>query len=188
MNSPNIYCRWPPVYCMADLGTTIKESVNSQEIFSYFYSNPLSEEPHICQGDIVELETAFPYIDEAGDVAILEDDFKFWIVLGNTCDFARDVDSVKYTHLSPVIPIDKSCPKDLVYNLKHYQSYKKFYIPEWKKEELAGYLVDFSMMCSVHKEVFTRSTNLVTRLGFRSWVLLHSCLVRYLARDDGRHE
>lgn len=188
MNSPSIFCRWPPVYSLADLGTTIKESINSQEIFSYFYTTPLSEEPDFCQGDVVELETSFPYIDEAGDVAILEDDLKFWLVLGNTCDFAREINSIRYTHISPVIPIDKSCPADIIDNLKHYQSYKKFYMPEWNHEQLAGYLVDFTMICSVHKEAITRLTNLVTRLDYRSWVLLHSCLVRYLARDDGRHE
>ena len=41
---------------------------------------------------------------------------------------------------------------------------------------------------TVHKSVFPEHARVVARMQYAAWVLLHSCLVRFLARDDGRHE
>ncbi len=187
MNSPGIYCRWPPAYNFEDLGANIKDLLDSQSIFSFFYSNPDSREPDFCQGDIVELETGFPFIDSDGDIAITEG-IKFWLIVGNTCDLSRDIAEVEYTEVIPLDYIPDALPKGDLTNLKHYRAYRRFYIPDWEDLMGNGYLADFTMICCTQKEVLTKVANRVARLDYRSWVLLHACLVRYLARDDGRHD
>ena len=188
MTSVGITCRWPPVYNFEDLGATIKEALENQEIFTYFYSRPGSREPDFCQGDIINLETAFPFIEGNGNVVVTEDEFVYWLIAGNSCDISRDIGEVSYTSLVPLISVPDSCGGSLISDLKHYKAYRKFYIPDWNNPCERGYLADFTRMCSVHKDIFSGTATLAARMDYRSWVLLHACLVRYLARDDGRHD
>jgi hypothetical protein len=44
-------------------------------------------------------------------------------------------------------------------------------------------------MVTIEKAAFRDDcARVVARLQFPAWALLHACIVRYLARDDGRFE
>jgi hypothetical protein len=54
-------------------------------------------------------------------------------------------------------------------------------------EEPKHFLVDFMQIVTIEKAAFRDDcARVVARLQFPAWALLHACLVRCLARDDGR--
>lgn len=172
--------RWPPVYDFHSLQEQVKELVERglEEDFYKKYPN-LSE---IFQGDIFHLDSMFPYIDENGD--IVADNSDKWLVLGNTCDITRED-----IHLTNIIPLEelKDEDSDIISHLKRFQSYKKIYFPDPTKET-QGYLADFTKVCSIEKKFLIENANKISELEFHSWVLFHSCIIRYFARDDGRND
>lgn len=174
--------RWPPVYDFDDLQGTIKSLIDTQELFSNFYDiHP--EDVKYCQGDILHFETPAPVFDENGNVAVI-DEFSYWMIIGNTCDLQRDLNGLTWTQVVPLVNISDS--SQLLSNAKQYKPYRTFYLPPWDDTVEDGYVADFTMPATIHKSALENLIIHGARLTKISWVLLHSCLVRFLARDDGR--
>jgi hypothetical protein len=187
MNAPE---KWPPVYDFETLAGQIKELVSNYRIFDVFFQNDIVVNAPLCQGDIVHFKSPFPIIDAEGDISTIDEEFSNWIIIGNTCDLTREIQDIEFSHLSPLIELRQDEPESILIGLKAYSSYKKFYIPSWNEKTHPGYFLDFTHMCSTHKSCLFNANlvNLSARMGRLSWLLFHSCIVRYLARDDGRHE
>lgn len=193
MNTSENIGRWPPVYDFAELGQQIKNLINDGSIFSQFYhSNTI--EPNLCQGDIISLKQTPIYIDKDGDVAEIDEEYSHWIILGNTCDLSRELSTdssssiPQLTHISPLIPIPKDTPSNVLDSLKKYKLFKKVLIPKWKADDDNDYYLDLTIIIPIEKQCLSLHSTVTARLKFETWLLLHSCLVRYLARDDGRHD
>lgn len=192
MNISENLGRWPPIYDFEELGQQIKELINDGSIFHRFYTSKISE-PELCQGDIVTLKNDPVYIDKDGDIAVIDEEFDYWLIIGNTCDLARDLSidsSLRFphlTHISPLIQIPHDIPSQILANLKKYKLFKKVFIPKWGNE-VNDYYLDLTIIVSIEKQCLVNHSSTAARLNFKTWLLLHSCLVRYLARDDGRHD
>lgn len=180
--------RWPPVYDFKELGKQIKKLVADGSIFNQFYHLKVDTN-EFFQGDVLLLDNNPFYIDKEGDISLLEGEFKHWLILGNTCDLARDSSGTipHLTHITPIIPIREDIPANLLSDLKKYKLYKKLYLPDWNGG-LVHYYIDLTLINSVEKTYLVNHAQIAARLHFKTWLLLHSCLVRYLARDDGRHD
>lgn len=180
--------RWPPVYDFEDLKSQIKELQERDELCKQYYV--FAPQPTYCQGDIISFEAEFPFITDGGDIAIDEEPHKYWLIIGNTCDLARDVGSEPYSNVIPLQEIDPSIPESTLDSLKKYVPYKKHFIPTWNEELTPiGFIADFTKICTIEKKVLISDTSIKQKeMSQLSWFLLHSCLVRYLARDDGRHD
>lgn len=187
MSDSTLQCRWPPVYDFEELGSQINKLVSREEIFDVFFLSQLSDEI-LCQGDILKFPGQFPFVDQDGNIQILEEEYDYWIILGNTCDLQRDLDPPSFTHIVPLVPLVKEDPESTISGLRSYDSWKRFYIPNWDSIGELGFYINFTCICSIDKKCLSKNTELSARLTRTSWVLLHSCLVRYLARDDGRHD
>jgi hypothetical protein len=184
--------RWPPVYDFEELGKQINDLISSGTLFSRFYELRIPENT-FYQGDIVSLNSSPVYIDKDGDIGEIDENFTYWLILGNTCDLARENNicnegqSPHLTQVTPLIPIESDLPMDILSNLKKYKLFKRMYIPGWQKST-CDYYLDFTLINSIEKNCLIKNAPVVARLHLKSWVLLHSCLVRYLARDDGRND
>lgn len=181
--------RWPPIYDFDDLARQVKLLAGSEAIEYNFYSNEQiggRRSPLICQGDIVDLGSKIPYIDETGSPRVEISDDKFWLVTGNTCDFTRTIEEARYTQVVPTVnlgPTSDLCPQTLQ-DLRSYNQFRSFYLPPIQSSGDA-FVADFLRPVSVDKRALKPSM-ILARLSYMSWVLLHCCLVRFLARDDGR--
>lgn len=184
--------RWPPIYDFEQLGQQIKDLISDGSIFCQFFVHTI-DETSLFQGDIVSLKNYPIYIDRDGDIAVIDEEFDYWVILGNTCDLSRNMTSGResvfphLTHVSPLMPIPNDIPTDILNNLKKYKLYKRVFIPKWG-DEGNDFYIDLTIMNSIEKQCLINRSNVMARLNFKTWVLLHSCLVRYLARDDGRHD
>lgn len=180
--------RWPPVYDADDLQRVIIE-LATERIFDSFYW-PVRDDPVVCQGDVVELTAEVPYIDASG-VAVASAEALRWLVIGNTCDFARAEADVAWTQLVPLVDIGLGqdvTPSDMG-ALRRYRYSRRFYVPPWPElGEDRHHFADFLRPVAAEKGAFGRAAKVVSRMSFKAWVLLHSCLVRFLARDDGRFD
>lgn len=172
--------RWPPVYDFDSLKEEIKLLVDRGLEEGFYNESPDLDD--FFQGDIFELTMDFPYIDENGDIAAIESDQ--WLILGNTCDITRD--DLPYTNIIPLDELD-NVPADIIEKLKLFQNYKKIFFPNISSEK-SGYVADFTKICSVEKTLLLKEAKKISELKYPSWVLFHSCIVRYFARDDGRHD
>jgi hypothetical protein len=175
---------WPPTYDAEDLANQIRELVKTQFIFKGFYRE-ISLDVDFCQGDVVRLPVPMPILDEDGDLAIL-DTYDYWVILGNTCDLARDLADCPYTNISPLALIQDDIPPDVLRGLKTYKMSRRFYVPSWDGHVKTGYALDLTLVASVDKACLRSNSQRIARMGMHSWLLLHSCLVRFLARDDRR--
>ena len=69
-----------------------------------------------------------------------------------------------------------------------------FYVPAWSGAVADQfYAADFLRPVPVDKEAFAQESGgqravVVARLSRVAWILLNACLVRFLARDDGRYD
>ena len=192
MNSLQNINRWPPIYDFEELGQQINKLINDESIFDQFYELQILN-TEFYQGDIINFSGNPIYIDKDGDVAIIDEDYDFWIILGNTCDLSRSIapsHSTTFphlTHISPLIPLPLDTPPDIVGNFKKYKLYKRIFIPNWGDAH-HDYYIDLTMINSVERQCLIDKSKVVARLKYETWILLHSCLVRYLARDDGRND
>ncbi len=132
--------RWPPVYDAKELAQQIRDLAGASDMESRFYTN--SPDMILCQGDIFGLETAIPVIDEDGEAAAI-DDCKYWMAIGNTCDFSRAKSDVEWTQLVPIL--DLGAESDIssaeLQKLRSYQPFRTFYVPTWREEVSARILV-----------------------------------------------
>lgn len=192
MNSLQNSNRWPPIYDFEELGQQINKLIKDESIFSQFYELQISN-TELCQGDIIGFNGNPIYIDKDGDVSIIDEDYNFWIILGNTCDLSRTIAQSSntafphLTHISPLIPIPTNTPPDIVGNFKKYKFYKRIFVPSWVTSQ-HDYYIDLTMINSIEKQCLVDKSKVAARLKYETWILLHSCLVRYLARDDGRND
>jgi len=177
---------WPPAYDAEELANQIRTLVKDQRIFKSFYQE-IALDIALCQGDIVEFNSVMPVIDEEGGLAVL-DDYHYWMILGNTCDLSRDVDDCRYTHICPLAPIEDDMPEDVLVNLKNYRMSRRIYVPDWSGIDKAGFTLDLTLVTSIDKGCLHSNTRRAARMGMYAWLLLHSCLVRFLARDDRRFD
>lgn len=192
MNISENVGRWPPIYDFEELGQQIRTLVKDGSIFYQFF-DPNIYNKDFFQGDIVSLKTDPIYIDKDGDISIIDESVNYWIILGNTCDLSRELTSNDHsvlphlTHISPLFTIPKDIPLSILNDMKQYKFYKKVFIPRWCADE-NDYYIDLTIMNSIEKQYLINHSNITARLNFKTWLLLHSCLVRYLARDDGRND
>lgn len=181
--------RWPPVYDADELASTIKDLLASCRLETSFYT-PTRGQAEICQGDIVALPADVPVIDEDGLPSMYEAKPPFWLVIGNTCDFARPVSTVAWTQMVPIFDVAQwdTLPPPKVEAIKRYELYRQFYVPPWDNDTSSTCLLaELPMPVTVHKVALAQHARVCARMSVHGWVLLHACLVRFLARDDGRH-
>lgn len=183
----NAQCgRWPPVYDFEGLAEQIRSLVESELIFGEFYDRTPADPPP-CQGDVVGLASPVPYVDSEGDVSLREDNEPAWLVVGNTCDIARKGDAADYCAMAPLFRITPVEPLEVRSAMRRYSVYRRFYLPDWQNDREPGYYADLTLICPIEKRLITAHDCVLARMLQKSWLLLHSCLVRFLARDDGRH-
>ncbi len=194
MNVSENVGRWPPIYDFEELGRQIKSLIDDGSIFYQFFAPYINKnEKAFFQGDIISLKNNPVYIDGDGDVSIIDDEYNYWVILGNTCDLSRSIpineaSSIpQLTQVSPLIPVPHDTPGNVLYNFKKYKFFKRVFIPRWDNEEKDFY-IDLTIINSIERQCLINHSEVLARLNFKTWLLLHSCLVRYIARDDGRND
>lgn len=176
---------WPTVYDFHELQKQISEIARSHYSKGFY---TLFEKPELCQGDIVYIEKKFLYIDKDGNYAA-EEYTNYWIIVGNTCDIARSIEDIAFTNIIPILKFDEDVPSRILSGIKNFQNYKSMYIPNFN-EDSNNYYVDFTKIMTISKEYLLKDVNAIKKkeLTYASWILFHSCLLRYLVRDDGRND
>lgn len=141
----------------------------------------------LCFGDIIELNIKFTYIDSSGNPRATPGKIKYWVVLGNTCDVTRSIQTL-------IVPLevitDDVANGAMLHEQRSYKFYRSFYLPSWPGDVSNGhYRVNFCQIVNVNVQFLqTQQSNIVARLSNKGFVLLNICLVRFLARDDGRND
>jgi len=197
--------RWPPIYDADDLARTIADLASRDELEGQFYQLG-RRGPSFCQGDIVRLESAVPAIGPDGEPILLADSkstnrrwwgllrprpaaIQFWLVIGNTCDLARSLADVSWTQLVPIFDIAArgNLGSDQLAAVKSFRTSRRFYIPPWSEAvRPLVHVAELLLPVACHKRALDSAATVEARMSRYGWVLLHSCLVRFLARDDGR--
>jgi hypothetical protein len=177
--------KWPPVYDPEDLTNAIRDLAGREDLEKKFFA-PVSEETgRLCQGDILALAARVPVLDEDAQ-AVADDEFDFWLVIGNTCDFERDLSDVEWTQVVPVRELI-DVREDERADLRAYQSTRRFYVPPWNgMEPQRVFAADLLRPAALHKKTIGTAATVVARLSFRAWFLLNGCLMRFFLRADGR--
>ncbi len=181
--------RWPPIYDEDDLKAAIDSLVASGSMEARFYDLgwPISG---IFQGDVIELNARQPFLDAEARPAASKNATRYWLVVGNSCDIDRSISEVPWTNLVPVHDIG---PRGNIENndlatLLRYKYSRRFYLPNWHGADKSSvFVANFLQMVTVDKRALD-ARKVVARLSRPGWVLLHSCVVRYLARSDGRYD
>lgn len=128
--------RWPPIYDAEDLAREISRLSGRDDLIDRFYEwcedRSTLDPQDVCQGDVVELHAEVPVILADGGTASLVHRESIWLVIGNTCDFARDITQVRWTQIVPIVDLggsELSPPhKDA---LRKYSQSRVFYVPPW---------------------------------------------------------
>jgi hypothetical protein len=187
--------RWPPVYDADDLANQIRLLTEGErlerEFFEWRLDRSTTIPSDICQGDVVTLKSDVPVILEDGQPGTLEHPESVWMVIGNSCDFDRTIDDARWTQL---VPIGNAGPLGEVSAqlgaARRYTQARKFYVPPWSAEaERHLHIADLLLPVAVDKRAFHGpEIALQARMSRSAWILLNACLVRFLARDDGRYD
>jgi hypothetical protein len=181
--------RWPSIYDAESLKKALDSVIDSEiGITKNFYQQHALFDGVPCQGDIIELSCAAPYIDEDGQPIATDVEYRHWIILGNSCDFSRVEE--ERSLVAPLVDIQQPLEETQWRALRRYEYYKQFYVPPWPGDTGQNHhLADFLQLVTIHKKAFeTGKAKVVARLQFPGWALLHAFIVRYLARDDGRFD
>lgn len=180
--------RWPTVYDAAELVAQIKALSEKGALFDSFYS---AEPANVqwCQGDVVsDLPLEIPVLNATG-VAVIENlHLSGWLLLSNTCDLDRPLTLVEWAQAVPIFDLggDDDISISELEALRRYQLARRFYVPDWDDASpRSHYMADLTMPATISREAL-RGARRLARLSTTGWILLHSCLVRFLARDDGR--
>ncbi len=182
--------RWPPIYDADDLKATIEKiASNPHLLFANFYVNGAHiNSDERCQGDIVAFDSSIPCIDESGEPVALDAETSFWIVLGNSCDLDRPVADVAWTLVIPIRIYPGAVTPEKIKALKNYDYARGFYVPPWSDDCKGNmFLADFLRPVSVHRNALITAP-VVARMDYCGWMLFHCCVVRFLARGDGRFD
>jgi hypothetical protein len=178
--------RWPPVYDAHELQDTITRLVDRG--LSGFFSQERIDPP-LCQGDILDLGARLPFLDDHLQPRAVLAPTRYWMLLGNTCDLAREPADVPWSQIVPVELVGEwsSLPQTTREALRRYRYARRFYVPPWDASvEGQCCIADFVRPVTVSRAALA-GTQVVGRLSWEGWLLLHSCIVRFVARDDGRH-
>ncbi len=189
--------RWPPVYDAEDLVREIKRLTEQPDLETAFYDwrrdRSTTAPDDVCQGDIVSLASDVPVILEDGQPGTVEHPDGAWLVVGNTCDFDREVADARWTQLVPVMSLGVAAElstTELAAVRKYTQS-RAFYVPPWEASVAQEvHVADLLRPVGVDKRVLQgagASGVVQARVSRAAWILLNACLVRFLARDDGRY-
>ncbi len=180
--------RWPPIYDYAELLATIKDLIKNDRLTSQFFESKLDTEKSFFQGDILHLRAPFAYLNQDAQAEAIDENSGYWLLLSNSCDLDRKLDEVPWAQIVPIELFD-DLPKEEIEKYKSYQLSRAFYIPEWSGDVAGQHgIADFCRPVTISREGISAHATVVARLTRYSWILLHSCLVRYLARDDGRRD
>jgi hypothetical protein len=190
--------RWPPVYDLEDLVGEIRRMTEAERLERDFYEWRLDRSTlnpaDICQGDVVELDSEVPVILDGGQPGVVEHPERHWLVIGNTCDFDRSIEDAPWTQLVPIVSVGSltELTDTQLTAARRYTQSRRFYVPPWSREsELRLNVADLLMPVAVDKRVLhgaTKAATLHARMSRGAWILLNACLVRFLARDDGRYD
>lgn len=179
--------RWPPSYDAEELQRTIRRLRVAPQVSDLFYDRnilgPLS------QGDVIQLDSPLPVIGDNGRPATI-DASSYWFVIGNTCDYVRTGPGAETTQIVPIVRVDADkVPEPERKNFLNYDLAKRFYLPPWS-EDVASHIhfADFMRPVTVYKGAIENHSDILVSLNQHSWFLLNACLVRFLARDDGRFD
>jgi hypothetical protein len=190
--------RWPPVYDLEDLVNEIRRMARDERLERDFYEWRRDRSTlipaDVCQGDVVRLDSEVPVILEDGQPSVVEHPERHWMVIGNTCDLDRPIDHSRWTQLVPIEsvgPLVEVTVSQLAATRRYTQA-RRFYLPPWSQEsELRLNAANLLLPVAVDKRVLqgvTKVATLQARMSRGAWVLLNACLVRFLARDDGRYD
>jgi hypothetical protein len=185
--------RWPPVYDADDLVAEIRDLTTRPDFESVFYEwrADLASRAvlDVCQGDVITLASDVPVIGGDGQPGTITNPTSTWMVLGNTCDFDREYRECPWTHIAPLVDLGgRDIDQSLRDAVRRYSQFRRFYVPPWNdKAEHRYHVVEFPLMVSIDKMAFHGPAQVQARLGRPAWILLNACLVRFLARDDGRY-
>jgi hypothetical protein len=180
--------RWPPAYDADDLKKMIGEIAGRDDLRKAIYAPSLTEGGPLCQGDVLRFSSPAPVID-AGGASVALGDFGFWLVIGNTCDFHRPIESVAWTQVVPLVQFTKGVNEQHLEDLTKYRASRVFYTPYWREAEIEPiFAAELVRPVALHKKVIGQQATVVARMSRLGWMLLHACLVRFLARDDGRFD
>jgi hypothetical protein len=187
--------RWPPVYDFEGLKREIEQLQKQLAVGDEFYEWRRDRSTRVfsdaCQGDIVSLADGVPVRDRDG-LSGHENPSGHWMVIGNTCDFART--EVAWTQLVPITDLGPTTElrQDEYAAAMSYQKSREFFLPSWSAAvESNLHVADFVRPVTADKALFAGDTpeaRVEARLGRAAWHLLNACLVRFLARDDGRYD
>lgn len=179
---------WPPTHDAQELAEQIRRLTGTPDFESEFYGSKRDGHPEWCQGDVIELESRIPMIGPDGKPTTDAAETKWWLLLGNSCDMDRDLDEHPETHMVPVRRYDEDAADltRVTADFRHFRPYKTFYLPCWSASMTGLYAADFTNPVTVSREGL-RHARLCARMRQWSWVLLYSCVVRFLARGDGRN-
>lgn len=188
--------RWPPVYDAEDLIREIKLLTGRADLAQVFYEwrrdRSTQEVADVCQGDIVELASDVPLITADGEPSTMDHPSATWLVVGNSCDFVRSADDARWTQMVPVVELAADTASSSVIDaLRRYTQARVFYVPSWSAgSEPRTYFADLLRPVAVDKEAFQGAgkARVGARMSRAAWILLNACLVRFLARDDGRYD
>lgn len=175
--------RWPPVYDEESLITTIREAISAVANHGDLYAST-AEGPAFCQGDVIRFESGTPVIDEDG-IAAEVGSFRYWLLLADTCDIDRTIADATWIWMVPINERPSATDAELE-ALRSYQLFRLFYLPGWPGAPETTLVADLTNAVSLHKRALQTRVELVGRLSRAGWVLLHACVVRFLARGDNR--
>lgn len=178
---------WPPSYDQDQLENTLKQLLDSGRIYTNFYESA-GPFDGICQGDILRSECEFPFLDRDGDVASLDAHHpeERWFYIGNTCDQARSISDVPVGQVVRIIHIGSLAP-ELLKSVRDYKTAKLFFLPPWLSRDEGPYAASFIWPASISRHALHSRFTVEARLNQSSWYLLNMCIIRYMARSDGRH-
>jgi hypothetical protein len=148
----------------------------------------------ICQGDIVSLSSEVPVVLDDGQPGTVDHPDRVWLVVGNTRDFDRVLTDVRWTQLVPIISLGgtSELSDTQLDAVRKYTQARTFHLPPWSTEkERDVHVADLLRPVGVDKRVFRGPNPTATvqaRVSRPAWILLNACLVRFLARDDGRYD
>lgn len=179
--------RWPPTYDADELAEQIRD-LRVRRAYESFFSQAQTAADR-CQGDIISLNSGAPFIDETSQPAAQEHPGALWMVIGNTCDFQRDLDDLPWTQIAPILELpDGAADRQFLSDLQAYRASRYFYVPDWCADPPERhFMVELARPVTVDKRAVL-AADVNAQLSRFSWILLHACLVRFLARDDGRFD
>jgi len=178
------YGKWPPIYDAEDLANAIADLAARSDLEAVFFDPVTSGGPY-CQGDVLQLTSGAPVIDTDGGPNLVGE-FKYWLAIGNTCDFERELADVAWTQIVPLRDVSTANAEQLA-TLRAYKPSRRFFVPPWPGlPDGEQYAADLLLPVALHKQAIGSAAQVVARVSRQAWALLHGCLIRFLARDDGR--